>query len=66
MFGMAYAIDCVFLSSQGDVVGLVEGLRPWCLSPYFAKASGCLELPVGTISSTATQVGDRVLRQTAD
>jgi uncharacterized protein len=61
MFGMTYAIDAVFIDKQNAVVGLVEDIGPWGLSPLFMKATGCLELPAGTISSTGTKVGDMVV-----
>ncbi len=60
MFGMAYAIDAVFLDKDGLVVGLVENIQPGQVSAYFKSACGCLELPVGTVASTGTTVGDQV------
>lgn len=60
MFGMGYALDAVFISKDGTVVGVVENIRPGQVSPTFLKADGCLELPVGTISGTSTRVGDRI------
>lgn len=61
MFGMTYAIDCVFLDKEGTVVGLVESIPPGGMSPYFGKASGCLEIPAGIIAATKTQVGDKLV-----
>jgi len=63
MFGMAYALDAVFLSKDNKVVGLVENLKPWQMSAIFLKATGCLELPAGTISNTGTSVGDEIVLQ---
>ena len=70
MFFMRFAIDAVFLSRPGAgsavgnarrVVGLRRGLRPWVgLVPLVRGADGVLELPVGTIDTTGTQVGDEV------
>lgn len=60
MFGMKYAIDCVFLDKAGTVVGIVQSIGPGALSPIFAKAHGCLELPAGTIADTGTAEGDKI------
>jgi uncharacterized membrane protein (UPF0127 family) len=65
MFFMRFPIDAVFLSrpeaGARRVVGLRRGLSPWLgLVPFVPGAHGVLELPVGTIEATGTQVGDRV------
>jgi len=65
MIGMAYAIDAVFLDKAGQVVGLAENIKPGQLSAFFSSASGCLELPAGTVTSTGTRVGDQVEIQEA-
>lgn len=58
MFGMKYAIDCVFLDADNRVVGLVENIAPGKMSRVFGSAKQCLELPAGVIASSATQLGD--------
>ena len=66
MFFMRFAIDAVFLSRAAAgggrrVVGLSRGLRPWLgIVPLVRGADGVLELPVGTIDSSGTRVGDEV------
>ena len=60
MFGMTYAIDAVFLDDTNKVVALVENIKPMLISMIYFKATGCLELPVGTISNTKTAVGDEI------
>jgi uncharacterized membrane protein (UPF0127 family) len=60
MFWMTYAIDALFISKEGVVVGLAERLKPWRVSPAFKGSNSCLELPAGTISSTGTQIGDKI------
>ena len=65
MMFMRFAIDCIFLSRpvpEGRrVVSVRRGLRPWIGVVWFARgADGVLELPVGTLDSTGTQVGDLV------
>lgn len=58
MIGMTYAIDAIFVDKQNTVVGLVRNIKPLQISTVFFKAESCLELPVGTIDSTSTEVGD--------
>jgi len=60
MFCMTYAIDVVFFDKEGSVVGLVEEIKPNCVSSYFVKATSCLELPAGTIAQTKTSLDDKV------
>jgi uncharacterized membrane protein (UPF0127 family) len=66
MFFMRFAIDAVFVgrrdaSGARRVVGLSRGLRPWVgIVPLVRGSDGVLELPVGTIDASGTQVGDEV------
>ena len=60
MFFMLYAIDAVFVDKANKVVALVKGIKPWCVSAMYFDAHACLELPVGTIDSTNTEVGDLI------
>ncbi len=58
MFFMRYAIDAIFVGRENLVVGLVENIMPFRLSPVFWKAQFVVELMAGTISATKTSVGD--------
>lgn len=66
MMFMRFPIDAVFVSAaDADGVRRVRsvhrGLRAWTgLVPLVRGAHGVLELPVGTIEATRTEVGDRV------
>ena len=66
MMFMRFAIDAVFLGRpEADgarpVVSVHERLPAWRgLVPLIRGAHGVLELPVGTIASTSTAVGDRI------
>ena len=66
MLFMRFPIDAVFLDrpeSDGArrVVGLRRALPPWVgLVPLVRGADGVLELPVGTIDASGTEVGDAV------
>ena len=66
MMFMRFPIDAVFLGRAGVedgrvVVSVHRGLRAWTgLVPYVRGAHGVLELPVGVIETSGTQVGDLV------
>jgi uncharacterized protein len=68
MMFMRFPIDAVFLgraaSGEGGgrpVVALYRGLRAWTgLVPLVRGAHGVLELPVGVIASSRTEVGDLI------
>jgi hypothetical protein len=57
-FFMKFPIDVIFCDRQNKVIGLCEGLKPFCLSPIFFKASYAIELPSGAIAASKTQKGD--------
>jgi len=58
MFFMRFAIDAVFVNANDEVVGFVEGIKPFRISPLFFQSSYCIELPVGTIQKSRISIGD--------
>lgn len=58
--GMAFPIDVIFVDDRYNVLGVREAVRPFRVTRVFWKAYGVLELPVGTISSSRTEVGDQI------
>ncbi len=66
MLFMRFPIDCVFLGREDAdgtraVVGLRRSLPPWRGVVWWVRdGQGVIELPVGAIDASATQVGDRV------
>jgi uncharacterized membrane protein (UPF0127 family) len=69
MMFMRFPIDAVFVGrAAGDagararpVVAMYRGLRAWTgLVPYVRGAHGVLELPVGAIDASGTDVGDLI------
>lgn len=58
-FGMAYPIDVLFIGVDYKVLKIAASLRPgrtaWC-----GKSQYVVELPVGTIQTSQTQVGDEI------
>lgn len=63
MFFMKFAIDAIFIDRQDKVIGLVRNIQPFQMSPYFLFASSVIELPVGVIDQTQTQIGDIISLQ---
>ena len=60
MLFMRFAIDAVFVDRARRVVKTRVELRPWTLAAAARGAAEVLELPVGTIARTQTQVGDEL------
>lgn len=58
MLFMRFSIDAIFADKANAVVGLVRGLKPFRLSPFFGKAAFAVELPVQTIEKSQTRLGD--------
>jgi uncharacterized protein len=67
MMFMRFAIDAIFVGKpDGDgarpVLSVHERLPAWRgLVPFVRSANGVLELPTGTIASTGTAIGDRIV-----
>lgn len=60
MLGMRFAIDVLFFDRNWQVVGLLENFAPGRVSGMYRKAKCCLELPVGAIAGSGTQLGDQI------
>jgi len=66
MLFMRFPIDCVFLGAEGSdgsrrVVGLRRALRPWTGVVWWVRGgAGVIELPVGAIDASGTEMGDAV------
>ena len=60
---MRFPIDVIFLDNKNRVVGLKRNLKPFRMAGAWRGAK-TLELPVGIIASTRTQLGDFVAFQT--
>jgi uncharacterized protein len=59
MFFMKFALDLVYLDRQKKVVKVRHNVKPWRISAAL-KAHSVLELPVGTIGSSRTEIGDQL------
>jgi uncharacterized membrane protein (UPF0127 family) len=60
MFFMRYPIDVIFVDRDTRVTRCVPGLRPWRVVWWARGARDCIELGVGSIAASGTQVGDQV------
>lgn len=60
MFFMRFSIDAVFIDRRKSVVGVVENIKPFQMSPIFFRASSVIELPAGTVYKTGTTKGDQL------
>ena len=56
-FGMTYAIDVIFLNSNGQIIRVVENLKPLRFARC-GKACMVLELRAGSINKLHTKPGD--------
>jgi hypothetical protein len=59
--GMRFAIDVLALDEQGNVVDAVSNLQPWRVRLPRKGTAGVLELPAGTLQSTRTALGHKVV-----
>src|SRR6266446_3360949 len=59
-FAMRFPIDAVYLDQERIVIHLEQGLKPWRVAAVRVHAASVLELPIGTVNDTKTEVGDRV------
>lgn len=60
MLFMRFPIDAVFADRHHRVVGCVEAIKPFRLSPIFFHSRYVIELRVGTITATKTSPGDQL------
>ena len=61
-FFMAFPIDVVFLSRDGDVLKVCEGVRPWRAAAA-RRAHSTLELAAGEAGRRAIAPGQRLVTQ---
>ena len=57
---MGFAIDVVYVDKQFKVIRTTSNMVPYRLGPFITQSAYVLEMPVGTISQTSTQVGDQL------
>ena len=57
---MGFAIDVVYVDKQFKVIRTTSNMVPYRLGPFITQSAYLLEIPVGTINQTSTQVGDQL------
>lgn len=63
MFNMKFAIDAVFVTAENVVTDIRENLgrrKMYVAKNGAGKPYAVIELPVGTVARTSTQVGDQL------
>jgi len=64
--GMMFAIDVLFVDGKHHVVGIRKNLRPFRITKLNWRARSVLELPIGTIQASQTEIGDQLLFEQLD
>jgi uncharacterized protein len=59
-FAMRFPIDAIYLDRDRIVIHIEEGLKPWRVAAVRVHAASVLEVPVGTIKESLTELGDQV------
>ncbi|MDP2671840.1 MAG: DUF192 domain-containing protein [bacterium] len=59
-FFVSFPIDLVFLDKGNRITRLVDGLKPWRVSPLVFQAKTTLELKTGSIKHLGLKLGDQV------
>jgi uncharacterized protein len=59
-FAMNFPIDVLYLDNRKYVVHMEENLRPWRVAKVSFRAASVLELPVDTLRSSQTALGDEI------
>jgi len=59
-FAMKFPIDVIYLDARKRVVHIERSLRPWRVAKVILRAASVLELPVDTLRSSQTVVGDEI------
>ena len=58
---MAFPIDIVYVDKSLKVIRADINMVPYRLGPFIARSAYVLEMPVGTITQSTTQVGDQLI-----
>lgn len=58
--GMLFPIDAIYLDEELRVTHLIEHLRPFRLASLRLNCTSVLEVPLHTIYTSQTQVGDQL------
>ena len=59
-FLMRFPIDVVYVDESLRVIRVDSNMVPYRLGPFVTQSAYVLEMPVGTITETATAIGDQL------
>jgi|SRR5580658_8941725 uncharacterized protein len=59
-FAMNFPIDVIYLDVDNHVVHLEQNLKPWRLGRVHMRTHSVLEVPVDTVRTTGTTIGDEI------
>ena len=61
MFFMRFALDILYVDQDDRVVRAQRGIKPWRVGPVRTRgARYVIELPVGTIERSQSEIGDHL------
>jgi hypothetical protein len=60
MFFMRFPLDVLFLDREGRVLFMYKGIKPWRMGRVVKGARSAVELPVGSIDKSRTELGDTI------
>ena len=58
---MRYPIDVLYVNPNGEIIAMDQAMAPWRFGRIHSRARFVVEIPAGTVASTGTQIGDRLL-----
>lgn len=59
-FFMRFPIDILFVNRENKIIAAISDLKPFRVTAAYFNAAFVVELPVGTILSSRTAVGDNL------
>jgi uncharacterized membrane protein (UPF0127 family) len=60
MFFMRFAIDVAFVDRNGNVVHVLNTIKPWRMSRMVFKSAAAIELPAGTLAAKGVTKGAKL------
>lgn len=60
MLFMSIPLDVIFVDSENSICGLYRAVAPWTPILWCRRAKAVIELPVGTIERTGTELNDKI------
>lgn len=57
---MKFSIDVLYVDKDFKVIRADDNMIPYRLGPFISRSAYVVEVPAGTITATATKVGDQL------